>query len=64
MTSFGLKEYYKPTPLNMRRLGDGLLAFSLTMSGASVISENKTLAIIMIVVAGVGKFITNFFSQK
>jgi len=58
-----IKSYYEPTPKNLRKLADSLLALSLFTTGYAVIMEHKTLAIIFIVLGAIGKFGTNFFSD-
>ena len=58
-----LKSYYEPTPKNLRKFADALLALSLFATGFSVIMECKVLAIIFIIIGGIGKFGINFFSD-
>jgi len=56
-----LKDYFKPTPKLLWKIGDSLLAVSLFITGYAVIMENKTLAIIFIIIGAIGKFGTNLF---
>lgn len=53
----------QPTPRNLRRFGDGLLAVSATITSASIASGNDILAYISLGVGVAGKFLTNFFAE-
>jgi hypothetical protein len=55
--------YYRPTPKKWRQLGDGLLAFSMFVSGYAVIEEMKYVTLGSIAIGGIGKFLTNFFTE-
>lgn len=56
--SFGIKEYYNPTPKNMRILGDGMILMGAVV--ALFVPGAK-----WAIAAGlVGKFITNNFGDK
>ena len=57
-----LKNYYKPTPKKMRKLGDALLGVSL-MAIPSTLSGHAWLAITIFGFGVVGKFLTNFFAE-
>lgn len=57
------RNYMKPTPKNMRRLGDGLLAMSATITSASIASGNDVLAYVSLGFGVIGKFLTNFFAE-
>jgi hypothetical protein len=57
------KGYYKPTPKNIRKFGDALLAVSTFVSGYAMIEQYTTIAIIFLVVGALGKFLTNFFTD-
>jgi len=61
---FGISSYFKPTPKNIRIIGDGLLAISTSVSTYSVLMENKYVSISMIILGLLGKFITNLFTEK
>lgn len=63
LNSNPLKDYFKPTPKLMLKIGDSLLALSLFITGFAVIMENKTLAIIFIIIGAIGKFGTNLFKE-
>lgn len=69
--NFGIKHYYKPTPVEIRSVGDALLAVAgnsvilatvLNIFGVdSVITQGFCLTI---AISGiVGKFITNFYAE-
>lgn len=57
------RNYMKPTPKNMRRLGDGLLAMGTTITSAAIASGNDILAYISLGLGVLGKFLTNFFAE-
>lgn len=59
-----LKNYSKPTPKFWRRIGDGLLAASTMATGYAIATENQTIAIVVLCVGVVGKFMTNFFVDE
>tara|TARA_R110000822_G_scaffold51872_17_gene134757 strand:+ start:1831 stop:2034 length:204 start_codon:yes stop_codon:yes gene_type:complete len=56
------KNYNKPTPAFWRRLGDTLLAVSTMSTAYAIATENTKIAIVVLVVGAIGKFMTNFFS--
>ena len=55
-----IKGYYKPTPKKWRKLGDALLAASMTVTTFSVYSY-PNVAIAAAVVGTIGKFNAFFF---
>ena len=57
------RSYMKPTPRNLRRLGDGLLAASAVITSTSIASGNNVLAYISLGIGVIGKFLTNFFAE-
>lgn len=61
---FGWSHYWKPTPKGIRKLADSLLAAALTVSTISFANDYKTIAIVVLIVAGVAKFLSNFFSEE
>lgn len=64
MRSFKWKGYWKPTPKNIRKLGDAFLGvFSIT-SVSSMIMEDKKLAIASLILGVVGKVLSNFFTDE
>lgn len=61
---FGWKEYWKPTPKNIRKFADALGAASIAISTISFVSDYKLFAYIALSSAFVAKFLSNFFSQE
>lgn len=55
--------YMQPTPKNMRRLGDSLLAASTIATSYAVLNDMKWTAFTVMIVGVLGKFITNFFKD-
>ncbi len=60
---FDINGYYKPTPVNIRKLGDAMLGASQFLTGYSVIMEERWLALACIAFGSIGKFITNFYTE-
>ena len=60
---FGWNHYWKPTPKSVRRFADSFLAAALTVASISFASDYKTIAIVVLIVSGVAKFFSNFFSE-
>lgn len=58
-----LKNYYKPTPVFWRKIGDCLLSVSLFVTGSGILLDKNWVAIPALVIGVVGKFLTNFFSD-
>ena len=69
-----LKNYYKPTPIKIRKLGDALLACAGLIGGGGILAYDslkelytpKELKLIIgatLFIGIVGKFLTNFFSS-
>jgi hypothetical protein len=57
-----LKSYFKPTPKLFRVIGDTLLTIGTMITSYQIISDEKTLAIISLIIMIVGKFTTNLAS--
>jgi len=63
-TTFSMKSYWAPTPNKMRKIGDSLLGvFSIT-SMSSMFLDNKTLALVSLIIGVVGKVLSNFFTEE
>ncbi len=60
---FSQRSYMKPTPRNLRKFGDGLLAISTSITSASIASGNDIVAYVSLGIGVLGKFLTNFFSE-
>ena len=63
MKKFGFNKYFKPTPYNLRRFGDSLLVASTFATTSSIILDKPGLAVIIVILGTLGKFITNFFAD-
>lgn len=59
---FGWREYWRPTPLRLRRLGDSLLGVAVFMASAGWEHPRKSVAVLIIGIAG--KFLSNFYSTE
>ena len=59
----GLKEYFKPTPKRIRIFGDSLAAAGTFGASIVILNGHPLAGTIIMVVAVVGKFISNFFSD-
>lgn len=60
---FGISHYWAPTPKKIRKIADALLAGCLTVSGFSASINYPILGIIIAIIGGVAKFISNFFTE-
>ena len=60
---FTSRSYMKPTPKNLRHLGDGLLGVSATITAAAITGGNDLLAYIALGVGVIGRFLTDFFED-
>lgn len=58
-----LKDYFQPTPVRMRALGDALLGISATIVGFSIAEDVKWLSYTALTIGVLGKFLTNFFKE-
>ena len=63
-TKLSVKSYWAPTPKKMRKIGDALLGvFSIT-SVSSIMMDDKTLAVVTLIIGVLGKILTNFFQEE
>ena len=60
----GWSKYFTPTPKNIQKMADGLVAFSLFITGYAVIMESKWLALVFIIIGGIGQFGQKFFCEN
>lgn len=60
---FGWKHYFAPTPKRVRILGDSLAAAGTFGAGIVVLNGHPLAGTIIMVVAIIGKFISNFFTD-
>lgn len=56
-----VKHYFKPTPKNLQKFADGLVALSLSATGYAVIMDNKWTALVFIAIGAIGAFGQKFF---
>mgnify|MGYP007090085053 CR=1 FL=1 len=61
---FGWKDYFKPTPKRVRVFGDSLAAAGTFGAGIAVLNGHPIMGTIVMGVAIVGKFISNFFTEE
>ena len=61
---FGWKEYFSPTPKRLRVFGDSLAAAGTLGASIAVLNGHPIAGTTIMVVAVVGKFISNFFSEE
>jgi hypothetical protein len=63
-TKFSWKNYWKPTPVKFRRLGDALFGIFSITSMSSIVTEHRQLGIASLIIGTLGKVLTNFFSEE
>lgn len=61
---FGLKQYFKPTPKRLRVFGDSLAAAGTLGASIAVLNGHPIVGTTIMVIAVVGKFISNFFTDE
>jgi len=61
---FGWSHYFKPTPKRVRVLGDSLAAAGTFGASVSILNGHPIVGTVVMVVAIVGKFISNFFAEE
>jgi hypothetical protein len=62
---FGRKEYFKPTPKSIRKIGDSLLAVGLMVSAMPVfMTITPWIPSAVCIVCVIGKFISNFYAEN
>jgi hypothetical protein len=59
-----MNNYWAPTPIKMRKLGDALLTISSTITGYSIATDHKILAYTALICGVLGKVITNLFTDQ
>ena len=60
----GISHYYKPTPVKIRKLADGLTAVSVAAGSLSFAQDNKTVSVIILITGILGKLLSNLFAAK
>lgn len=58
-----LKNYYRPTPVFWRKLGDALLGVSFIITGSTLYAGYKWVPMVSLTTGVVGKFLSNMFSD-
>lgn len=61
---FGFKEYFSPTPKRIRVFGDSLAAAGTLGASVAVLNGHPVAGTAVMIIAVVGKFISNFFTEK
>jgi len=61
---FGWKEYFSPTPKRLRVFGDSLAAAGTLGASIAVLNGHPIAGTTIMVVAVIGKFISNFFTEE
>lgn len=61
---FGWKHYFAPTPKRLRVFGDSLAAAGTLGASIAVLNGHPIAGTIIMIVAVVGKFISNFFTDE
>ena len=60
---FSWKSYWQPTPQNVRKVADAILAGATLASTYSYVVDREALAGIIMIVAVVAKIISNFLTD-
>jgi hypothetical protein len=60
---FGWGHYWSSTPKGIRKIADALLAGAMTVSTIGFVNDYKTISIVVLIVAGIAKFLSNFFTE-
>jgi hypothetical protein len=60
---FGLTQYFKPTPKNIRKIADSISAAALATSAFAFAQDYKVVSYVILASAFIGKFISNLFSE-
>lgn len=61
---FGWNEYFKPTPKNIRILGDSIAAACTFGATLTILEGNTITGTVVLWVGIIGKFVSNFFSGE
>jgi hypothetical protein len=59
-----MNNYWAPTPIKMRKLGDALLGASTTITGFAIANDNHYIAYTALICGVLGKVITNLFTDQ
>jgi ABC-type transport system involved in cytochrome c biogenesis permease subunit len=61
---YSWKGYWKPTPKSMRKAADSILAGAMTVATFSFMIDYKGLSLAIMIIAGVSKILSNFFTNE
>ena len=61
---FGWNQYFKPTPKNLRKIGDAVIVLGSAITTAAGLAGPKWLIIAGGIFTVLGKVMTNFFSDR
>lgn len=61
---FSWKDYFKPTPKRVRIFGDSLVGAGTLGASISVLNGSPKMGTAILVIAVIGKFISNFFTDE
>ena len=60
---FGLNEYWKPTPQNIRKAADAIVSACTFAGGMTTLNGHPIVGTIIFVTGFVAKILSNFFSE-
>ncbi len=58
------KSYWSPTPKIIKKIADSVLAGAVTIATFAAFNDHTTLATVVMIVAGIAKILSNFFSEN
>lgn len=62
--NFGWKEYWKPTPKNIRKMADAIVAACTFSGGLASFNGEPKIGTVIFIVGFVAKILSNFFSEE
>ena len=64
MMKFGWKQYWKPTPLRIRKIADAIFATTTCIGSAAIFDDQSKIGMVILVIGFIAKTVSNFFSQE
>ena len=61
---FGWKQYWKPTPLHIRKIADAIFATTTCIGSAATFDGESKMGVIILVIGFIAKTVSKFFSQE
>jgi hypothetical protein len=61
--NFGINEYWKPTPKNIRKAADAIVSACTFAGGMTTLNGHPLVGTIIFVTGFVAKILSNFFSE-